>query len=606
MAAPVRGTSVSRSTEPDSSTPRALATFLSLGWRTSPWRVAASLLPLGPIFTGVVLLVVGGLVRQATFSWSVGALLVLVTLTLGWTFSSVASLLSVTLRIGLGELLVYRVDRDLIEIASTAPTPDALRRPEAADDLEVLRRQQEALGQGPYILGTFIDGLAGTVLASVLFALVTPALFILPLAAIPALALPRRWQRRAAAEVLAGASMGRQASHLFQAATTPTLVMELRAFGSGRELLRIYDDLSREATERERTARASVAVVTGLAGAATVLVFGAVISWLLIRGATDVMTAADIFLLIVASTLSLTYAAELAGGTSEVRQVLSTAECLARLRQVSDRKHASHTALGQRIPPGDIVLDEVSYRYNRDGPLVLDRVSISIPSGSVVAVVGENGAGKSTLVHLLLGLAEPTEGTMWIGETRLSEDLLLLWRAHTSACFQDFVRYELRLRLAVGIGDLKRIEDEKRILEVLELAGAIDLPDRLPAGLDWELGGRSGRRALSGGQWQRLAVARSLMREHCNLLALDEPTSALDALTERDLVDRYILQARSIAKDTGRTTVVVSHRLSTVRAADLIVVLGRGRVIEVGDHRALLAADGEYANLYNMQANMYR
>ncbi len=253
-----------------------------------------------------------------------------------------------------------------------------------------------------------------------------------------------------------------------------------------------------------------------------------------------------------------------------------------------------------------IRLETVSFAYPGTSRLVLDGISVTFPAGAVVAVVGENGAGKSTLVKLLAKLYEPSAGRILVDGVPLARIPADRWRARTAGAFQDFCRFELPARQTVGLGDPARMEDTSAVQAAIARAGASDVFDRLPAGLDTQLGPNwPGGVEVSFGQWQKLALARGFMREHPLLLVLDEPTAALDAETEHALFDRYAAAARA-PDGTGRITILVSHRFSTVRMADLIVVLDGAKLAEVGSHAELLARGGKYADLYGIQAAAYR
>ena len=267
-------------------------------------------------------------------------------------------------------------------------------------------------------------------------------------------------------------------------------------------------------------------------------------------------------------------------------------------------------ARGGRLPPaalrGGITLREVSFGYPPDGATVLDRVDVHLPAGAAVALVGENGAGKSTLVKLLTGMYQPTAGQVLLDGVPLTDIDLAAWRERTAAAFQDFVRFELLAGEAVGVGDLPRIGQSSALASALHRADATAVAEALPEGLDTRLGRSfTGGQELSGGQWQRLALARGMMRDVPLLLILDEPTASLDAITEAALFERY-LSARALARDSGAITLLVSHRFSTVRMADLIVVLEQGRIAASGDHASLIRAGGLYAELYELQARAYR
>jgi len=248
----------------------------------------------------------------------------------------------------------------------------------------------------------------------------------------------------------------------------------------------------------------------------------------------------------------------------------------------------------------------VSFAYPGTSRLVLDDVSLSLPAGLVVAIVGENGAGKTTLVKLLAKMYEPMSGSIFVDDTPLARMPADRWRARLAGAFQDFFRFEFRARHTVGVGDVARLDDEPAVVAAVGRAGANDLVTRLPSGLETQLGATwpSGVE-VSFGQWQKLALARGFMRDRPLLLVLDEPTAALDAETEHALFERYAAAARGDSPE-GRITILVSHRFSTVRMADLIVVLDGARLVEVGTHDDLMAQGGEYAELYGIQAAAYR
>ncbi|MFC9973283.1 ABC transporter ATP-binding protein [Spirillospora sp. NPDC127200] len=263
-----------------------------------------------------------------------------------------------------------------------------------------------------------------------------------------------------------------------------------------------------------------------------------------------------------------------------------------------------------------IELRDVWFRYGEDGPWVLRGLNLTIPHGTSLAVVGLNGAGKSTLVKLLCRFYDPERGAvLWDGVDVRDVPVEQL-RLRIGAVFQDYMDYDLTAAENIGLGDLEAIGDQDRIRTAAERAGVHETVERLPAGYrtmlsrlfhagDEEDGDEEAARAngvhLSGGQWQRLALARGLMRQGRDLMILDEPSSGLDAEAEAAVHDR-LRELRA-----GSTSVLVSHRLSAVRRADLIVVVQDGRVLESGDHASLMASpDGVYARLFSSQARGYR
>jgi ATP-binding cassette subfamily B protein len=255
-----------------------------------------------------------------------------------------------------------------------------------------------------------------------------------------------------------------------------------------------------------------------------------------------------------------------------------------------------------------ITLDHVSFAYPGTTKLVVSDVSLTIPAGAVVAIVGENGAGKTTLVKLLAKMYEPSSGTIAVDDAPLARMRPDEWRSRLAGAFQDFFRFEFHARHTIGLGDVPRLDSVPAVLTAVDRAGAQDVVERLASGLETQLGPTwPGGVEVSFGQWQKLALGRGFMRDLPLLLVLDEPTAALDAETEHALFERYAAAARTTNGDSsGRITILVSHRFSTVRMADLIVVLDGARLVEFGTHADLMAKGGQYAELYGIQAAAYR
>jgi ATP-binding cassette subfamily B protein len=255
-----------------------------------------------------------------------------------------------------------------------------------------------------------------------------------------------------------------------------------------------------------------------------------------------------------------------------------------------------------------IRFENVSFAYPGTDRRVLEDVNLELKSGSVVAIVGENGAGKSTLVKLLCRMYEPDGGRILIDGAELRRMRAGEWRDRLAGAFQDFFRFEFQARHSVGVGDLTRLDDRAAVVAAVDRAGAADVVEHLKSGLETQLGATWPEGAeVSFGQWQKLALARGFMRDGPLVIVLDEPTAALDAETEHALFERYAAIARGQNQaPNGRITVLVSHRFSTVRMADRIVVLDGARVVEVGTHEELMAKGGQYAELYGIQAAAYR
>ncbi len=252
------------------------------------------------------------------------------------------------------------------------------------------------------------------------------------------------------------------------------------------------------------------------------------------------------------------------------------------------------------LEPG-IVMEDVGFRYPGKDAWALRHVSLAIPKGASLALVGENGAGKTTFVKLLTRLYEPTEGRILLDGRDLKDWDADVLRKRFGVLFQDFNQYQLKVRENVGLGSVDHLEDAPRIERAVERGGASDVVSSLKEGLEAPLGRWfADGTELSGGQWQKIALARAFMREDADILILDEPTAALDAEAEHAVFERF----RALAE--GRTTVVISHRFPTVRMAQKIVVLERGSIVEQGSHDELVEMGGKYARMFALQAQGYR
>jgi ATP-binding cassette subfamily B protein len=487
---------------------------------------------------------------------------------------------------------------------------DHLERPAYRAELDILQENLGLLGNGTRQMLVGLQVLIRTVGIVVILALIYPPLGLLPLVAVAPLVGERASVaiRQRAEERLA--DRRRLADELFELATSSASAKELRVFGATAPLRTRHDALAAELTGE----LARVTWRGTLYGIAGWLVFAAgflgAIAAVVIRASHG---EASIGQVVLAVTLIQRVQMQVGQVAASVGQLLTTARHARRLLWLEDYAAAERRDLAGRAlapPPNElrtgIAFERVGFSYPPGEETVLADVDLVIPAGSAVAIVGENGAGKTTLVKLLTGMYQPTAGRILIDGTPLTDIDPAAWRERAAATFQDFVQFELRAREVVGIGDLPHSDDAGAVGIALERADATTVVAELHSGLETPLGSSFTQGAqLSGGQWQRLALARGMMRPTPLLLILDEPTASLDAITEARLFERY-LAARASARERGAITVLVSHRFSTVRMADLILVLEQGRITESGSHEQLMLAGGLYAQLFELQARAYR
>ena len=478
-------------------------------------------------------------------------------------------------------------------------------RPEYLDRLSMLRNQVFVLDHMYMSVFSTLGWILRLAVTMALLAAVHPALLLLAVFAIPTVvtsswrpAIERNAQER-------GAQANRLSRHLFTLATTASPGKEVRVLGIGPRL----------AQERQAAWKRWYVPVASArwASAGWHVLAWAIFSCAYVGGIVFVSSgihapAADVLLVLAAGARLSAYIGATVGEIGFLRGFW--ADGSRRLAWLEDYA-ASVAAQADSPPPATlrrgIQFSKVSFAYPGTQRLVLEDVSLTLPAGAVVAIVGENGAGKTTLVKLLAKMYEPIAGSILVDETPLSRIPSREWRERLAGAFQDFFRFEFHARQTVGLGDVPRVDDKPAVIFAVERAGAGDLVSRLKSGLDTQLGPTWPDGVdLSFGQWQKLAVARGFMRDEPLLLVLDEPTAALDAETEHALFERYAAAARGEKNGSGRITILVSHRFSTVRMADLIVVLDGARVAETGSHDELMAKGGPYAELYRIQAAAYR
>ncbi len=255
---------------------------------------------------------------------------------------------------------------------------------------------------------------------------------------------------------------------------------------------------------------------------------------------------------------------------------------------------------GPAAGSGDIAFDHVDFAYPNTETDVLHDITVRILGGEKIAVVGENGSGKSTFISLLCGMFDPGAGKITVGGIDAAQDPAAA-RAAVSVVFQDFAHYEATLRENITVSDKRRNAADGEIMELLRKINVSDVVEAQPNGLDEMVGSFSDRaNNLSGGQWQKISIARAAYRQDAKIMILDEPTSALDPVAEAQLY-------RNFASLTGdKTTILISHRLGITALVDRILVFRDGRIVEDGSHKELMAKNGHYAQMYLAQAQWYQ
>jgi ATP-binding cassette subfamily B protein len=518
---------------------------------------------------------------------------------------------SLNVRMRLRENTQLYLDAHIIELTAGIPGMEHHERPEYLDQVELIRNERGYLANPFNPISWTVASIVQNVSTLGMLAAVHPVIALLPAFGIASAWVAGTTENWMVALVERQAEPNRVLRHFYELTTLPLAGKEVRIFGFGPELLTrrraIFDELE---ADRRALGFKRIWLSTGAWLLFAIGYVGA-IAWAAVAASRGEATVGDVVLVLTIGNQIDQQLAEL--GTN-VAWFVRTQRAVRRLRWFTDYADSSHAALRPRTPApvperlvDGITIEGLAFGYPGTDSTVLRDVDLHLPAGSTIAIVGENGAGKTTLVKLLFRLYEPTAGRILVDGVDLRDLPIEEWRTRVSAGFQDFGMFELFARETVGIGDTAITHDDPNVLAALERAAAPEVVDALPTGLDTQLGRDfDGGIELSTGQWQKLALGRAMMRAEPLLLVLDEPTASLDAPTEHRLFERFHGAAREVAQRTGAITVLISHRFSTVRMADVILVVADGHIAEAGNHETLVAAGGLYAELYDLQARAYR
>jgi ATP-binding cassette subfamily B protein len=580
------------------------------GWRAAPgWTsyLAAVLVAQGLcsiLYPVGYAIIVDAFLAHRPQELAVGIAAVALLYTISWALAMLAGTAGVPLSDRVALYLTTRIAR----LVNGLKGIEHFERPEYLLELELLDQDRLLLANGPRQGLLVLQVLVRTVGVIVILATIFPPLAALPLFALAPFLGQRasvRMRQRTDEELV---EERRLVDELFGLAADAGPAKELRVFGLGETLCARHAALGEHISRRTTRSALLGAVVCGAGWIIFAVGFVVGVAVVTIRATQGHASAGEV---VLAVTLVQRAQTQVGQAANAIAQLLTMGRAAHRMIWLEDHAAAQPRsevvrAVPERLERG-IALEHVSFQYPGSAATILDDISVNIPAGASVALVGENGAGKTTIIKLLTAMYRPTAGRVLVDGAPLEAMDVDEWRRRTSAAFQDFVRMELIAMETIGVGDLPRIDDVPAVELALLRSDATSVVDALPDRLATRVG-RSfeGGIDLSSGQWQRLALGRGMMREVPLLLVLDEPTASLDALTEAALFERYVQASKNAGRASGAITLLVSHRFSTVRMADLILVLHGGRIVEAGSHEALLAHRGLYAELFELQARSYR
>lgn len=498
--------------------------------------------------------------------------------------------------------------RKLMKLIGGAQGLEHHERPDYLDQVQRIREDQNRLSTMVNATSGMLRVLVVLTATAILLARLHSLLLLMPLLGLLSFWLGKKSRDLEIAAYEATSEAARLQRHLFEVATASSQGKELRMSALNKVLLEKHHRVSNQILRRREAAAWKGALFRSGEGLVSGLTFAGAIALVLWLAIGRQATPGDVILTVGLAARMDGVIFTLVEYGNSLFWALRVGKRLLWLEETArsaPAEAAAPAAPPERLSEG-IEIRDLSFRYAGSERYILKDLSLRLPAGKVIALVGENGAGKTTLIKLLCGFYRPEGGQILVDGADLTQMRPEDWRARLSAAFQDFSKFEFLARETVGIAEREKMEDQAAVSGALERAGAGSLIAALPAGLETQLGTAWENGVdLSGGQWQKLALGRGLMRQEPLLVVFDEPTAALDAPTEHALFERFAQAART-GGSRGTVTLLVSHRFSTVRMADLILVMEGGAIREQGSHAELTAQRGLYAELYELQSRAYR
>jgi ATP-binding cassette, subfamily B, bacterial len=425
------------------------------------------------------------------------------------------------------------------------------------------------------------------------------AVLVLIVAAIPSFIAETRFSEHAFRLFRWRSPETRQQHYLETLLAREDYAKEVQLYQLGGILLQRYRDIFNRLYKDDRNLTIQKGVWGYLLGLVSTLAFYAAYAWIVMETIVGVISLGEMTMyLMVFRQGQSTFASALTSIGGMYEDNLYLANLYEFLEQPMPQSQGRVT---QSLIKDGIRFENVSFSYPGSHQLVLNNISLHLPLGEKLAIVGENGSGKTTLIKLLTNLYTPTSGRIFLDGVDLRDWDADALRRRIGVIFQNFVQYQFTVGENVGVGDVAHLDDRKEWEIAADKGMASPFIDTLPEKFDTQLGKWfKGGQELSGGQWQKIALARAFMRSNADVLILDEPTAAMDAEAEMNIFNHF----RSLTQD--KMVVLISHRFSTVRMADKILVMANGEIIEQGSHEQLIAADGRYAHLFSLQAAGYK